>query len=60
MLRGDQKDLRITIAPKHTGQYRQVYLNCDVAFGDFSHVEADCWDHVLTELARLKEEAKGK
>lgn len=32
---------------------RVRYLDCDVAFGDFPHVEAHRGDHVLTELTRL-------
>ena len=27
------------------------YLDGDISFCNFSHVEANCWNHILTELS---------
>ena len=37
-----------------------INLYSDVSSGDFPHVEAHCWDHILIELTTLSVYVAGK
>lgn len=40
---------------KVNDDHEEHYLDCDIAFGNFPHIESYGGDHVLIELARLWE-----